>query len=302
MTVAFRVIASGSNGNAAYISSGENVLVIDAGISKKRLMSALLQEKLTLNNVQGTLVSHAHTDHCSGLPVISENTHSPIYCSRGTMRLFHKLEKIAPRWINIAGRCRLLPFDKPTSIGEFKIIPLKTVHDVIGSIGFQISVDDINLTLITDTGKITHEHIRAMRESQIVLLETNHDLSMLWDSGRPAWLKKRIRANHLANNETNSTLQSLIDSEIEGMFLGHLSGECNSPELVAHHITSMDLPVNWDWFICRRTKTGTRVECDGENLSYKGQSEDLKSLAGQLNRRPRLRTLLEHFPEKNDLF
>lgn len=302
MNLSFRVIASGSNGNAAYISSGKNLLVIDAGVSRKRLISALLEEKLTLNNVQGVLVSHAHTDHCKGLPVISENISSPIYCSKGTLRLFHKLQKIIPRWINITDRCRPLPFDKPTKIGEFKVIPLKTVHDALGSIGFQISVDDINVTIITDTGKITHEHITAMRESQIVLLETNHDLSMLRFSGRPAWLKKRIRANHLANNETNSILQSLIDSQIEGMFLGHLSGECNSPELVAHYITSTDLSVNWDWFICRRTKMGTRVEYDGENFSYKGQSEDLESLAGQLKRRSRLRPLLEHFPDRMDLF
>jgi hypothetical protein len=164
--------------------------------------------------------------------------------------------------------------------------------------GFQICINDTKITILTDTGKITREHITSMRESQLVLLETNHDIPLLWRSTRPPWLKRRIRSNHLANEESNSVLSSLVDSDIKGMFLGHLSGECNSPELVAYELTQLEIPVKWEWFICRRTRMGTRVEHNGEQLSYVENSESLETLAEKYNPRTMQKALPDYFPSE----
>lgn len=296
MKISFRVIASGSNGNAAILSSNGETLIIDAGISRKKLLHAMVQDNISINRVVGILISHSHTDHCGGLPVICDTVNAPIYCSEETQLAFYDREQLDSRWNVVAQRANLLLFNKISVLGSFEILPLRTIHDAPGSMAFQVSIKDTKVTLITDTGKLTREHIKAMKESQFVVLEMNHDIPLLWGSTRPIWLKKRIRANHLANQETVKILQSLIDSEVRGMFLGHLSGECNSPALVAHHLTHQELDVNWKWFICRRTRIGPRVEYNEEGISLEGESDDLESLAARYKPIRKQKRLADFFP------
>lgn len=263
MTIRFRIIASGSNGNSAYFSTSEGTLLIDAGISRKRIINALEEDKIPLKDVIGILVSHAHTDHCQGLPVLCDHLKGvPLLLTSGTKDKLHSYNSRDPRYAKISDNSYLLSFNEPFIIDNFSITSLRTTHDVRGSAAFQISYKDTKVTFLTDTGKIETKHLKALKESSIVLVEMNHDIPALKASRRPIWLKKRVRSAHLANSETIKILDSLIDSKIKGFFIGHVSGECNSPKLVAESLGQWQLTrsIPWNWYFCRRNSPGEVVE------------------------------------------
>ena len=112
MTIRFRVIGSGSNGNAAYISSSDETLIIDAGLSRKRIVNALLEDQISLDSVIGVLISHSHTDHCRGLPVLCDTIRDiPIFGSEGTKEGLYSYKRYDPRWRDIGRSCEYLnPF------------------------------------------------------------------------------------------------------------------------------------------------------------------------------------------------
>ena len=269
MTIRFRVIGSGSNGNAAYISSSDETLIIDAGLSRKRIVNALIEDQISLDSVIGVLISHSHTDHCRGLPVLCDTIHNiPIFGSQGTKEGLYSHKRYDPRWGEIGRNCQTFSFGNQFSVSSFNILPLRTIHDTKDSTAFQISYNDLKISIITDTGQITEEHIRAMKESSILLIEMNHDIEALRSSKRPIWLKKRIRASHLANSESSKIFDSLVESPVKGVFLGHLSGECNSPNLVGSEIQqwhSENTPL-WNWFICERDVSGKVVHFNGMKI------------------------------------
>ncbi|MFQ5980308.1 MAG: MBL fold metallo-hydrolase [Candidatus Heimdallarchaeota archaeon] len=270
MTIRFRVIASGSNGNSAYISTPEGTLLIDAGISRKRIINALQEDKIPLNDVIGILVTHAHTDHCQGLPVLCDHLKGvPLLFTSGTKDVLHSYNSRDPRYAKISDNSYLLSFDEPFMTGNFSVTSLRTTHDVQGSAAFQISYKDTKVTFLTDTGKIETKHLKALKESSIVLVEMNHDITALNTSRRPIWLKKRVRSAHLANSETIEILDSLIDSEIRGFFIGHVSGECNSPKLVAESLGEWQLArsIPWNWYFCHRDRSGEVVEYSNNQLA-----------------------------------
>ena len=272
------MIASGSNGNAAYISSPDGTLIIDAGISRKRIINALHEDNISLDSVIGILISHSHTDHCRGLPVLCDTLRKvPIFSSEGTKSALYSNKRYDSRWEKISKRTQTFSFGDQFSINNsFDVLPLRTVHDTKDSSGFQISYNNIKASLITDTGTITPEHLEAMKESSLILLEMNHGIEALKSSRRPYWLKKRIRESHLANSESTKAFDSLNDSSAKAIFLGHLSGECNSPNLVGSEIQKWhsENSYSWNWFICRRDMSGKAVQFDGHRIRTEMEALD----------------------------
>lgn len=289
MTIRFRVIASGSNGNAAYLSTPDGTLLIDAGISRKRILNALREDNIPFRDVRGILVTHAHTDHCRGLPVLCDHLKGvPLLCTPGTKKVLQSYaSRRDARYSRISENSYLLPFNEPFIMNNenFSIFTLPTIHDVEDSSAFQITYKDVKMTVLTDTGKINSDHLQALKESSIVLIEMNHDVNALENSKRPIWLKRRIRAVHLSNNETIESLNSLAESEIRGVFIGHLSGECNSPALVADSLARWqnDQSVPWNWYLCRRDRSGKRVEYLGDQLTTSRDVFQPKKLEGYFN-------------------
>lgn len=272
------MIASGSNGNSAYLSTSDGeTLIIDAGISRKRILNALHEDNIPLESVIGILISHSHTDHCRGLPVLCDTLKNvPVFCSKGTREIFASYKRYDSRWTDISRNTHTFSFENHFSINNFVTLPLRTVHDTKDSSGFQISYNDTKISLITDTGTITQEHIEAMNESSLILLEMNHNIEALKNSSRPYWLKKRIRESHLANSESTRVFDSLNDSSTKAIFLGHLSGECNSPNLVGSeiHRWHSENSYSWSWFICRRDISGKAVQFDGHRIRTEMEALD----------------------------
>lgn len=265
----FHVIASGSNGNASVLSTPEGALLIDDGISRKRILEALQQLGIPLENITGILVTHAHTDHVQGLPVLSSVLDVPVYCTLGTKKHFFALRSSDARWLSITKKVVVNPPGSTFEAGSFSINALPTKHDAEESVGYQVSYNDDKMTLITDTGKLASHHLRALEESSTALIEMNHDVDALLTSRRPLFLKRRIRACHLSNGEMLASLEGLVESSaIIELFVGHLSGECNSPELVKDELAfwEEEQSVPWNWHVCRRDGITEKIVIDREQV------------------------------------
>jgi phosphoribosyl 1,2-cyclic phosphodiesterase len=297
----FHVIASGSNGNASVISTPEGSLLIDDGISRKRYLVGLQQLDIPLEDIKGILVTHGHSDHVQGLPVLSVVIKAPVYCTLGTKNRFLANKHLDKRWLTIANQSIISSPGSTFDIGSFSITSLSTKHDADESVGFQISYKDEKMTILTDTGALTPTHLQALEESSIALVEMNHDVHELLTSRRPLFLKRRIRACHLSNEETISNLDQLVESNIKNLYIGHLSGECNSPELVKESITvwEEEQSVPWNWFICRRDGITEKFDVNRELMKKSAQTEITRK-KGKIRKRTRIgkTKTLDHFFNK----
>ncbi len=299
MTIKFRIFASGSNGNSGILSTPDGALLIEAGISRKRLFHLMKDSGISPADLQGILISHYHTDHCRDLPIINEQLNVPIISSKGTREGFHKYQSYDSRWVSVINNTRTLPPRTPLEFGTFRIQSLPTVHDALGATAFYIKYRDIGFTLITDTGQILPHHLDAINNSMFSLLEMNHDIPALYRSQRSRSLKRRIRKTHLDNGQTTSIL-SQIDQDNKVLLFGHLSGECNSPlhvkrELLEWGEEQEEFP--WDCFICRRDSPGPLLMLSGNDMLHTSeQSLSLKSLKENRRILQPKKDLLSYFP------
>jgi phosphoribosyl 1,2-cyclic phosphodiesterase len=282
LTIRFRIIASGSNGNASYISTPDGTIIIDAGISRKRILAALEQDDIGIDSIIGILITHGHTDHISGLPVLASSLDVPIYCTLGTKEELKKLSYRDPRWDSVSEYSYILSYKEPflTENEAFTIIPLKTVHDAAEAAAFHIIYDDVGITTVTDTGDLTDDILRAIRASHIALVEMNHDVDALRNSMRPVWLKERIRNVHLSNRKTISYFGNLVESKLKALFIGHLSGECNSPDLVANSLFNWtnEQSIPWNWYLSRRDKTCEAITLSSDTIKTNMKPMEVKPL------------------------
>ena len=278
MKIKFQVLASGSNGNCSVLSTPEGSLLIEAGISNSKITKLLDAAKIPQTSIQGILISHAHTDHCIGLPVITDNYTSPVFCTRGTQENFLRFRGNDTRWEAISKGVSILKRNIPMEIGPFVIHTIPTVHDIVGATAFYITINGIGVSIVTDTGKILPVQLEAMKKSSIIVIEMNHDIQALYNSNRPKSLIQRIQKTHLANEQTIKLFDQLKNNGIIVMFLAHLSGECNSPTLVKNElahwgINQSSFPFNT--FICERNRPGTMMTLSGNDL-FKSNKNPLK--------------------------
>ncbi|MHA2175070.1 MAG: MBL fold metallo-hydrolase [Candidatus Hodarchaeales archaeon] len=282
MVVKFQVLASGSNGNCSIISTSNGAILIDCGISKNKLIKLLKSNQVSINSIKAVLLSHFHTDHCYGLPVVSELTNAPLICTRGTLERLRRFERQDSRWRAIRKHALLLTYRENLSISSFNIKSIPIVHDAPGATGFFIKSQKISFSLITDTGRILPEHIAVMKKSEIVLLEMNHQLADLLNSNRPRWLKKRIEKFHLSNEQVLNILKHLEASQLVGLFFGHLSGECNSPANIEDRLVEWagnKERFPWDCYICKRTEPSPLITLKNWEISESTEpSLNLKDL------------------------
>ena len=217
---------SGSSGNCTYVATASGGLLIDAGVSAKRITEALIARNIDPAALAGIVVTHEHTDHTAGIRVLAKKFHLPVYASYGTLlKLEPTLEScIALREMPLAG----------AEIGGMAVKPIPLSHDAAEPTGYAVSFSDgTALALVTDTGVVTEEIRRALCGCKTVLLESNHDVKMLREGPYPYPLKERILGTHghLSNDTCASLLPYLVDCGTTTVFLGHLSRENNTPKL-----------------------------------------------------------------------
>ena len=222
-----RTFASGSSGNAALLSCGETHLLIDMGISCRRICQSLAALGLTPGNLAGILITHEHVDHVNGLAVLCKQTDAPLYTAEPTA--FALCEK----WSGLTERFRVFAPGQRFDLNGLEVGTFANSHDCACPVGFTVSDGKRKLALCTDTGVVTQGALDAVRGADTLIGEFNYDLEMLRAGPYPPYLKERILGNrgHLSNELGGELAGRAVEAGTRRVELAHLSKETNRPEL-----------------------------------------------------------------------
>lgn len=235
-------IASGSSGNCIYVGTEKTKVLVDAGISKKRIVNGLLGIGVRPEDIKGIFITHEHSDHISGLGVLSRQYHIPIYGTRETLALVRGMRQLGEMEMNLF---HPIQPDEPIYIGELRVNPFSIPHDASNPVCYTFEGEGHKAGVATDLGSYD-AYIRSQLEGcEILLLEANHDINMLQVGSYPYRLKQRILGDrgHLSNDNSGRLLCDLVKSGLKYIFLGHLSKENNYPDL-AYETVKYELEQN----------------------------------------------------------
>ncbi|RBP44011.1 MBL fold metallo-hydrolase [Garciella nitratireducens] len=221
-------IASGSSGNCIYVEELKTKVLIDIGISGKKVTDSLSKIGVDGKEIDGILVTHDHEDHIKGVGILSRKYDIPIYANQGTWEVMKdRIGKISSKNIKY--------FDSRTSftIKDVYIESFSTSHDAKDPVGFSIYGENKKMSIATDLGYINKEIFEKLYGADMLLLEANHDVEMLKAGPYPYYLKRRIlgEEGHLSNESAGKALIHLVEKGLKRVLLAHLSQKNNFPEL-----------------------------------------------------------------------
>lgn len=227
-------LASSSKGNAIYLRFGDDELLIDAGISAKRLKDALISLDTDISRIKGIFITHEHSDHVAGLETLSKKYKIPVHFTEPSAKAYLRGEK--SRFTADASIIHPLLYTE--KIGSVSVSSFVTSHDSAASVGYTVTdgTQEHTVAIATDLGYITDEVSDALMGIPNVILESNHDENMLLCGSYPYELKRRILSNHghLSNETAAAFAKRLADAGTRRILLAHLSEENNLPELAYH--------------------------------------------------------------------
>jgi phosphoribosyl 1,2-cyclic phosphodiesterase len=226
MSLIITSLNSGSNGNCYYIGNGNEAVFIDAGISCRETEKRMKRLGLNIKKVKAIFISHEHSDHISGLVMLSKKYQLPVYITEATHKEAGiRLEK------HLINR---FTADKPVQIGELSIIGFTKFHDAGDPHSFTVASSTVKVGVFTDIGTACKKLIQHFKQCQAAFLESNYDEDMLMNGGYPYYLKKRISdgRGHLSNKEALELFKKHRPSFMSHLILSHLSKNNNSPGLV----------------------------------------------------------------------
>ncbi|MHB1131269.1 MAG: MBL fold metallo-hydrolase [Chloroflexota bacterium] len=225
-------LASGSSGNAYLVRAGDSAVVIDAGVSLATLHRTLPLLGLEPSALRALLLTHEHSDHTSNAAMFCWRLGIPALGSAGTLAALRS--KRAER--------QPLRLGERTQVGELSVTAFPVPHDGVQPVGYLLEHDGARVCLATDLGHVPAELRPILSNCQLVVLEANHDVGMLWHGSYPWPLKQRVASptGHLSNEQTAECLLATAGSEDRDVWLAHLSASNNSPQValgtVAEHI------------------------------------------------------------------
>ena len=232
--ISLYTLASGSEGNCLLVSACGVHLLVDAGISARRIKQSLAQLGLTPDDLSAILITHEHIDHISGAGVLCRKHKIPVYATEMTWNAMDaKVGKIPPELR------RTFDTFSDFYIGDVGVVPFSIPHDAADPVGYRLWGGGLSIATATDLGHFPRSVRDAVAGSSLVLLESNHDPDMLRHNDHyNERLKQRILGNrgHLSNAACADALLQIVESGTKNVILGHLSGENNTPSL-AYHIS-----------------------------------------------------------------
>lgn len=222
----FCPLFSSSSGNCIYVGSGDTHILIDAGVSARRISDALKNINLLPEAISAIFITHQHTDHVAGLHRFALKRGIPIYMSASTAKGLEESD-IPLEELNIK------VLDSEVKVGELTVRRFCTSHDCSGSSGYRIDMGERSFAVCTDTGVVTDEIRENLYGCELVLIESNHDVNLLTRGPYPASLKRRILSDsgHLSNGSCAKELPELVKRGTQRIILGHLSPRNNTEQL-----------------------------------------------------------------------
>ncbi len=231
-------LASGSDGNCVLVSDGRTRLLVDAGISARRISRALREFSLDISDISAVLVTHEHGDHIYGLSALKK----PVFAAELTCA---------------ALKCEATPIEpgRAFTVGSVGVTPFATPHDTPQSLGYLLHAGGLRVAVCTDLGHMPPEALAVLCTANVLLLEANHDVQMLRRGPYPAFLKDRIlgKRGHLSNDACADAVAACARHGVGRVTLCHLSKDNNSPDLalgtVAHRLHTEGIKVGSDIFV-----------------------------------------------------
>ncbi len=223
---------SGSNANCYYVGNETEAVLIDAGLSCRETELRMKKLGLSMQHVKAIFISHEHSDHIRGLPVITKKHPIPVYITQPTLAG----AGLNPKYMRVAS----FQAHKPVMVGNLQITAFPKFHDAADPHSFIIQHDDVTVGVFTDIGTICEQVIRYFQQCHAVFLEANYDTEMLERGGYPAYLKRRIRGGHghLSNAHALQLFTTCKPNHLSHLFLSHLSKNNNCPKLVHNLFTA----------------------------------------------------------------
>lgn len=249
------VLASGSKGNATLVEGPGGFVLVDCGISRRELLRRMGELGLDASRIVAVLVTHEHSDHVSGLPVLAKHLDAPMYATAGTVG--------ARRTLCDLPFCMIDHSDE-LELAGMRVRCFPTSHDVADPMCFRFETDDDAIGFCTDTGVLTDEAREALFGARILALESNHDPHMLASGPYPAFLKARVggERGHLSNDQAAEALRDLVDDDTETIVAMHLSQENNRPSVCVRALAAaVGAEAANDAFTEARTPDGLLTVC-----------------------------------------
>jgi len=222
VAVHLTILGSGSAGNCAYVETPETRVLVDAGFSLRQIRQRLASIGRAPENI-----THEHSDHVQGLAALSEKLRIPIYCNRPTREAIEFQ-------LDLRLNCHVFATGASFEIGDISVETFAIPHDAQDPVGYLLRTPGANIGFLTDLGHVTKLVIERIRPAHALVLESNHDVKMLQECPRRPWsLKQRIlgRHGHLSNEAAADAAEEIMSADLRHLYLGHLSRECNRPEL-----------------------------------------------------------------------
>lgn len=259
-------IASGSSGNCIYAGTDATHILIDTGISKKRTESGLKSLGLSMDDIDGIVITHEHADHIQGLGVILRKYDIPVYCTEGTKRAV-----LADKHVGEVDESlfEVIRPDEKYTLKDMVITPIRTSHDAMDPIAVKLSYGRQKAAVVTDLGVYNEYIVEHLKDMDILFLEANHDVRMLQAGSYPYPLKQRIlgEKGHLSNEDCGRLLCRVLHDDLKAVVLSHLSKENNLPELayeaVRMEITMSEMPcksMDFPLYVANRSEVSEVIE------------------------------------------
>lgn len=235
----FASLGSGSKGNGTIIRGGSTTLLIDCGFSRRDLQNRLNGRRLTIDQIDAILLTHEHGDHHRGVGAIVAKHGIPIYASRGTLDAVCDRQPILDDELD---RLYAIEAGKPFRVKDITVYPIDVPHDVNEPTQYVCRYADAGVGVLTDCGSYTQNMVDHFGGLHGLLLETNHDVDMLWAGSYPPHLKARISGDrgHLSNRQSRQFADLIHHTNMQHLVLGHISEQNNELELIQREFD--DLP------------------------------------------------------------
>lgn len=222
------VLGSGSKGNVTYLESNGTKILIDCGLSFRQIQTRSASKDLSLEDVKGILITHEHSDHVAGLNVTLKRIPASLYVTEETYSSFYYkyAENIKDEVVTF------IEAHNEFMIDDIRIYPLSISHDASDAVGYVIYAEGKKIVYITDIGYLPKKDHEILSNADFYVFESNYDVTLLFTSNRPFYLKQRIDSvkGHMSNTDTAYNLAQLIGPNTKHIVLAHPSKECNTAE------------------------------------------------------------------------